>query len=91
MRNFIERIECVIEPNSFYPSDGSIELRMRMRSFGKECGTIKIEHADFMKSHFDLVFDHLKEELKKEFLKGVDQYEQRRKLSEELDSSEPND
>ena len=72
MENFISRIECVVEP-SLYPNRNgeTIQITMRCRTDDREWSIAKIEDLDFMKSHFDLIFDHMRENMRIKYLAEV--------------------
>ena len=72
MKNFISRIECVVEPSLYYNNHGeTIQITMRCRTDGKEWSISKIEDLDFMESHFDLIFNHMRENMKYKFLEEI--------------------
>lgn len=72
MENFISRIECVIEPSLYCNDNGeSVQITMRCRAGDVEWGISQIENTDFLKSNFDLVFDHMRENVKYKFLAEV--------------------
>ena len=69
MKNFISRIECVVEPTLW---DGKhVQITMRCRANNKEWGITEIEDPDFLRSHFDLIFDHMRDNIKYKFLEEV--------------------
>jgi hypothetical protein len=72
MKNFISKIECVVEPSLYYPKGfQTVQITMRCRTDDKEWSITKIEDIDFMESHFDLIFNHMKENMKYKFLEEV--------------------
>jgi len=72
MKNFISRIECVVEPNLYFNKEGeSVQISIRCRIDDKEWGITKIEEKDFLCSHFDLIFDHMKNNIKYKYLEEV--------------------
>ena len=72
MKNFISRIECVVEPAICFNDSGkALQITMRCRTDNKEWSITKIEDTDFMVSHFDLIFDHMREDIRHSFLKEV--------------------
>ena len=72
MKNFINRIECVVEPSLYFNKEGeSVQMTMRCRTDDKEWSVTKIEEKDFLASHFDLIFHHLKDNIKYKFLEEV--------------------
>ena len=73
MKNFISRIECVVEPSLYHnPKAGeAVQITMRCRAGDTEWSISQIENADFLKSNFDLVFDHMRESVKYKFLSEV--------------------
>ena len=72
MKNFINRIECVVEPSLYYSKGNEyIQITMRCRTNDKEWSISKIEEKDFLVSHFDLIFNYLKENIKYKFLEEV--------------------
>ncbi len=65
MKNFISRIECVVEPSLYNNKEGeSVQINVRCRAGDLEWNITKIEPKDFLMSNLDLVFDYLKEEIK---------------------------
>lgn len=72
MKNFMSRIECVIEPSLYYhKGNPTVQMTMRCRTNDKEWSITEIEDLDFMESHFDLIFNHMKENIKYKFLEEV--------------------
>jgi len=74
MKNFMDRIVCIIEPDTIYSHDGEsdeIIVSIRCRSFGKDLELNKRVPTDFMVSYFDMLFDEMKEMIKEKFLDGV--------------------
>ena len=72
MKNFISRIECVIEPSLYFNKEGeSVQISIRCRTNDKEWSVSKIEQKDFLRSHFDLIFDYMKSNIKHKFLEEV--------------------
>jgi hypothetical protein len=72
MKNFISKIECVVEPSLYFNKEGqSVQMTMRCRAHNTEWSISQIEDVDFLKSNFDLVFDHMRESIKHKFLKEV--------------------
>jgi len=72
MKNFMSRIECIVEPSLYYNNNKeSVQITMRCRTNNREWSTSKIEHADFLSSHFDLIFDHMRKDIKDKFLEEV--------------------
>jgi hypothetical protein len=72
MKNFMDRIECIIEPEMNYCNGEAVRITMMCRSDGKEFRVSKIENMDFLRSHFDFIFDHMRETIKDRFLAEVD-------------------
>jgi hypothetical protein len=73
MKRFIGRIECVIEPSAHKGDYGeSVQVIIRCRKNDLEWSLSKIESADFLSSHFDMIFDYMKEELKCRLLEEVE-------------------
>ena len=72
MKNFISRIECVVEPPLYFNGEGeSIQITMRCRLDDAEWSVSKIEDVDFMASNFDLIFDHMRDSIRYKFLDEV--------------------
>ena len=72
MKNFISRIECVVEPSLYFNKEGeSVQITMRCRANDTEWSISKIEDKDFLKSNFDLIFDHMRDSMKYKFLEEV--------------------
>ena len=72
MKNFISRIECVVEPSLYFNKEGqNVQMTMRCRAHNTEWSISKIEDKDFLKSNFDLIFDHMREDIKYKFLEEV--------------------
>ena len=72
MKNFISRIECVVEPSLYFNKRGqTVQMTMRCRIDDTEWSISKIEDLDFMRSYFDLIFDHMKEDIKYKFLAEI--------------------
>ena len=72
MKNFISKIECVVEPSLYYNEKGeSVQITMRCRANDTEWSISQIEDVDFLKSNFDLIFDHMRENMKYKFLDEV--------------------
>jgi hypothetical protein len=72
MKNFIDRIECVVEPSLYFHREGeSVQIRIRCVTDDKEYRVSRVEPKDFLRSHFDVVFDYMREELKHGLLEEV--------------------
>ena len=72
MKNFISRIECVVEPDLLcYKGDSGIQIKMRCTIGDTEVSINRFEDTDFLVSHFDLIFDHMRENIKYKFLEEV--------------------
>jgi hypothetical protein len=72
MKNFINRIECVVEPDLLcYKRDSGIQIKMRCIIGDTEVSINRFEDTDFLVSHFDLVFDHMRENIRYKFLEEV--------------------
>lgn len=72
MENFISRIECVVEPSLYFNKEGqSVQMTVRCRAGDTEWSISKIEDLDFLKSNFDLIFDHMRDSIKYKFLDEV--------------------
>jgi hypothetical protein len=72
MKNFISRIECVVEPSLYHNEEGeNVQITMRCRANDTEWSISKIEDLDFLKSNFDLIFDHMRDSMKYKFLDEV--------------------
>lgn len=72
MKNFISRIECVVEPSLYHHEEGeNVQITMRCRANDTEWSISRIEDKDFLKSNFDLVFDHMRDNIKYKFLSEV--------------------
>lgn len=58
----IEYVQITVQP-SFY--EGNYELTMSIRSDKEHYRTVRIEKKEFLKSEFDMIFDRVKEDLKR--------------------------
>jgi hypothetical protein len=67
MKNFVDRIEFIIEPWAYKLDDGYgeiVQLRIKCIKNGRKYSKTEIKDADFFKSHYDIVIDYIKESLK---------------------------
>ena len=72
MKNFISRIECVVEPSLYSTGEWQkVQITMRCRLNDTEWSVSKIDDIDFLVSHFDLVFDYMREDIRHKFLSEV--------------------
>lgn len=72
MKNFINRIECVVEPSLYFNKGREyVQMTVRCRTDDKEWSISEIENTDFLKSNFDLIFDSMRESIKYKFLEEV--------------------
>lgn len=72
MKNFISRIECVVEPSLYHNEAGeNVQISMRCRAGDTEWSISQVEDVDFLKSNFDLIFDHMRDSMKYKFLSEV--------------------
>jgi len=67
MKNVPQRIEVVVEPLVYGPKDmEALLMSIRVLVNGEEVSYKRIEPQDFLMSNFDLVFDWVKFEIKKQ-------------------------
>jgi hypothetical protein len=72
MKNFISRIECIVEPDILCHNKGEgVQLKIRCTIGDTEISINRFEYTDFLVSHFDLVFDHMRDNIRYKFLKEV--------------------
>ena len=69
----MSKIECIIEPELYCSKNGeTVRVNMRCRLGDDEFDINRIENVDFMRSNFDLIFDHMREDIRYKFIKEVD-------------------
>ena len=75
MKNFVSMIDCIMEPSLCCNENREfVQITMHCRINNRDFSTQRVESTDFLVSHFDLVFNHMRDSIKHKFLEEVQEY-----------------